>query len=83
MGRKPSSRRDSYGAWLLHLRTEKGLTQAQLSEATAIPRRNIAFWEQSGRLKGRKEIFALADALGVSVNELLRKKHKTGQDKSL
>ena len=74
MGRKPSTRRDSYGAWLLHLRKEKGLTQDQLAAATAIPRRNIAYWEQSGRLKGRKEIFALADALGISTDELLRKK---------
>lgn len=74
MGRKPLIRRDTYGAWLLHLRTEKGLTQAELSKATAIPRRNIAFWEQSGKLKGRKEIFALADALGISVDKLLRKK---------
>jgi transcriptional regulator with XRE-family HTH domain len=76
MGRKSSIRRDSYGAWLLHLRAEKGLTQSQLAEATAIPRRNIAYWEQSGKLKGRKEIFALADALGISVNELLRKKQE-------
>ena len=73
MGRKPKVRRDSYGAWLLHLRKEKKLTQQSLAEAAKIPQRNIAYWEQSGKLKGRKEILALAKALGVSVDELLRK----------
>ena len=74
MGRKPKMRRDSYGAWLLHLRKEKSLTQQGLADAAEIPQRNIAYWEQSGKLKGRKEILALAKVLGVSVNELLRGK---------
>lgn len=67
-------RRDSYGAWLLHLRKEKGLTQQGLADVAKIPQRNIAYWEQSGKLKGRKEILALAKVLGVSVGELLREK---------
>lgn len=74
MGRKPKARRDSYGAWLLHLRTEKELTQQELSKATGIPQRNLAYWERTGKLKGRKEIMALAKALGVSVDELFRTK---------
>jgi transcriptional regulator with XRE-family HTH domain len=74
MGKKPKTRRDPYGAWLLHLRKEKGLTQQRLADATKIPQRNIAYWERAGKLKGRKEILALAQALGVSVKELLREK---------
>jgi len=73
MGRKPKTKRDPYGAWLLHLRKEKGLTQDALADATRIPQRNLAHWERTGKLKGRKEILALAKALNVSVAELLRK----------
>lgn len=72
MGRKPKARRDPYGAWLHHLRTQKKLTQQQLSSATGIPQRTIAHWERTGKLAGRKEILALAKALGVTVGELLR-----------
>jgi len=74
MGKRSKTRRDSYGAWLLHLRKEKGYTQQRLADATKIPQRNIAYWERAGKLKGRKEILALAQALGVSVKELLREK---------
>lgn len=72
MGRKPKMRRDSYGAWLYHLRKEKSLTQQKLSAITGIPQRTIAHWERSGKLAGRSEIVLLAKALGVSVGELLR-----------
>lgn len=72
MGRKPTSRRDPYGAWLLLLRKEKGLTQQGLADLTGIPQRNIAYWERSGRLVGRKQIGLLAKALGVSPSKLLR-----------
>jgi transcriptional regulator with XRE-family HTH domain len=72
MGRKPKSRRDVFGAWLYHLRTEQGLTQQKLSDLTGISQRNIAYWERSGKLRGRPEILKLAEALGVSVKVLLR-----------
>lgn len=72
MGRKPATKRDAYGAWLHHLRKEKKLTQQALSDLTGIPQRNIAYWERSGKLKGRDEILKLAKALGVKVEELLR-----------
>lgn len=72
MGRKPKTRRDLYGAWLHHLRTEKGLTQQALSALTKIPQNTIAHWERTGKLGGRKQILALSKALGVAVNELLR-----------
>ena len=72
MGRKPKSKREPYGAWLHHLRTERDLTQSKLSELTGIPQRNIAYWERSGKLKGRAEILKIAEAFDIPVDELLR-----------
>jgi len=72
MGRKPKARRDSYGAWLLHLRKERGLSQDELSRLTGVPQTTLAYWETSGNLVGRKVILKLAKALGASVDELLR-----------
>jgi DNA-binding XRE family transcriptional regulator len=72
MGRKPKARRDAYGAWLYHLRNERNLTQQELADLTKISQKNIAYWERSGKLKGRQEILRLSKALKVSVKELLR-----------
>lgn len=72
MGRKPKRPRDSYGAWLYHLRTEKGLTQRELAEMTGIQQRMISHWERTGRFAGRKEIIALTKAFGISAADLLR-----------
>ena len=76
MGRKPKSKRTPFGAWLLHLRAERDLTQSELSKLTGIPQRNIAYWERSGKLKGRAEILKLAEALNVPVQKLLRVEKK-------
>ncbi len=81
VGRKPKHPRDSYGAWLYHLRTEIGLTQQTLSDLTGIKQRTIAHWERTGKLAGRKEIFALAKALKVSISELLREKRQPDNQK--
>jgi len=72
MGRKPKTRRATYGAWLLHLRKEKGLSQDELSGMTGVPQSTLAYWEQTGKLVGRATIIKLAKALGVSVQKLLR-----------
>lgn len=72
MGRKPKERRNRYGAWLQHLRVQKGLSQDALSELTGVPQSTLAFWEKTGKLAGRETIFKMAKALGVSVSELLR-----------
>jgi transcriptional regulator with XRE-family HTH domain len=72
MGRKPKQRRDSYGAWLCHLRKEKGLSQDELSEITGVPQSTIAYWEQTGKFTGREIIIKTAKALGISVEKLLR-----------
>ena len=72
MGRKPKARRDPYGAWLHHLRRERGLTQDELALQTGVPQTTLAYWERTGKLRGREAILQLAEALGVSVEEFLR-----------
>ena len=72
MGRKPKERRDRYGAWLNHLRKQKGLSQDELSALTGVPQSTLAYWEKTGKLAGRETIFKLAKALGVTVETLLR-----------
>jgi len=72
MGRTPKTRRAKYGAWLHHLRKQKGLSQDELSEITGVPQSTLAYWEKTGKLTGRETIFKLAKALGVSVRALLR-----------
>jgi len=72
MGRTPKARRDSYGAWLQHLRKEKGLSQEELSAKTGVPQSTLAYWERTGKLAGREIIFQMATALDVSVEQLLR-----------
>jgi transcriptional regulator with XRE-family HTH domain len=74
MGRIPKERRDRYGAWLNHLRKQKGLSQDELSVLTGIPQSTLAYWEKTGKLAGRETIFKLAKALDVSVVKLLRQK---------
>ena len=72
MGRKPKEPRDSFGAWLYHLRTEKNLSQDELANITGISQSTLAYWERTGNMKGRKEIVTLARAFGVSLQKLLR-----------
>jgi transcriptional regulator with XRE-family HTH domain len=72
MGRKPKNRRNRYGAWLHHLRREKGLSQDALSKKTGVPQSTLAYWEKTGKLAGRETIIKIAEALEVSVEDLLR-----------
>lgn len=72
MGRKPKSRRASYGAWLHFLRKERDLSQEEVSRQSGIPRTTLMYWERTGNLAGRKQILKLARIYGVSVTKLLR-----------
>jgi transcriptional regulator with XRE-family HTH domain len=72
MGRKPNERRNRYGAWLHHLRSQKGLSQDELSKLTGVPQSTLAYWEKTGKLTGRETIIKIAKALDVSIEELLR-----------
>jgi transcriptional regulator with XRE-family HTH domain len=72
MGRKPKARRDSYGAWLHHLRTERGLSQDELAARVRIPQSTLTYWERTGKLPGREVILRLSEELGISVSTLSR-----------
>jgi transcriptional regulator with XRE-family HTH domain len=79
MGRKPKTRRNSYGAWLLLLRKEKGLSQEAVAKQSGIPRTTLMYWERSGNITGRRQILKLAKIYGVPVQKLLRAE-KSRQD---
>jgi transcriptional regulator with XRE-family HTH domain len=59
------------GARLAALRQQAGLSQAQLAEVVGIPQRTISFYETEAGDLPSTLIPALADALGVSLEELL------------
>jgi len=72
MGRKPKTRRNTYGAWLLLLRKEKKLSQEEVSKLSGIPRTTLMYWERTGSLVGRAQILKLAKIYGVTIPKLLR-----------
>ena len=72
MGRKPKERREPYGAWLQHLRKEKGLSQQDLARIAGVAQSTLVYWERSGKLTGREIIIKMAKALGVSMQTLMR-----------
>jgi transcriptional regulator with XRE-family HTH domain len=79
MGRTPKSRRNPYGAWLLLLRKEKGLSQEEVAKQSGIPRTTLMYWERSGNITGRRQILKLAKIYGISVQKFLRAE-KSDQD---
>ena len=74
MGRTPQSRRHPYGAWLHHLRSDKGLTQEQVAAGIGVPQSTLAYWERTGKLPGREVIIKLAHMFNISIKELLQVK---------
>lgn len=65
---KPRARQ---GKHLAELRKAAGLSQTELAEALGVPQSNIAFWEQSEKPPRSDLLHKLADALAVTVAELL------------
>lgn len=56
---------------LKELRTEKGLSQAQLSKDIDFSQSAIAYWETGERTPNAQAIIALAQYFGVSADYLL------------
>ena len=56
---------------LKQLRIEKGLSQQELADMLCVVRQTISKWEKGLSLPDAEMLVKLADALGVSVNELL------------
>ena len=62
---------ESFGQRLRRLRKSKGLTQAELAEATKLDRKTIQRYELDKRQPKVEEVRKLAEALGVPQSELL------------
>lgn len=62
---------DTFAANLRAERARKGMSQVELAEASGINRAAIGFYENGEQMPGADKIFALADALGVTPNELI------------
>ena len=71
MGRPALKPRGEYGQHLVALREAAGLTQQALAGKLGVHPSNIGFWERWNKPPRGDIIPRLADALGVSVDELL------------
>lgn len=71
MPRKLSIERPKQGAHLAALRKKAGMTQAELGLAIEEKQQNIANWEKSSRPPRGDVLISLAQALGVTVDDLI------------
>ncbi len=60
------------GSFIAELRKEKGLTQQQLADQLNLSNKTISKWESGNGSPDLSNLTLLADALGVTVDELLR-----------
>lgn len=72
MPRKPTHQRPAQGEHLFKLRVAAGLTQVELAKMVGETHSNIAFWEKADKPPRSDVLPRLAEALGVSVEEILR-----------
>lgn len=59
------------GAQIAYFRKLKGLTQAQLAEQLAVEPETVSRFERGSTAPSLQRLFALADVLGVGVQQLL------------
>ena len=71
MPRKSTKTRPPQGVRLADLRKAAGLSQYELARFVGVPQPNIAFWEQSEKPPRSEVLPKMAEALGVSVEDLL------------
>jgi transcriptional regulator with XRE-family HTH domain len=72
MGRPALTPRGDYGRHLVALREAAGLTQQQLADQLGVHPSNVGFWERAAKPPRGDVLAALAEALGVSMDELMR-----------
>jgi transcriptional regulator with XRE-family HTH domain len=72
-GRPPKRQRPPLGERLAALRERSGLSQQQLADDLKVNQQMIAYWERRAVTLRPSQLAALADALKVSVDELLGK----------
>jgi transcriptional regulator with XRE-family HTH domain len=66
-----------FGDKLKALRLEKGLTQTDLGNRVGLSRRMLVHYEKHATRPPADKVMALANALGLSVNELVKVNGKT------
>jgi transcriptional regulator with XRE-family HTH domain len=71
MPRKSTKTRPPQGVRLAELRKAAGLSQYELANYVGVPPANIAFWERSEKPPRSEVLSKMAEALGVSVEDLL------------
>lgn len=72
------------GAFIAHLRKEKGLTQKQLSEILNVSDKTVSHWEREESSPDISLLPLLADTFSITVDELLRgEKAATKADSSI
>lgn len=64
--------REAFGAFLVQLRKEKGLTQKELARQLYVSDKAVSKWERGLSLPDISLLTPLAEILGVTVTELLR-----------
>jgi len=69
--RRKERERPAQGKRLVELRKVAGLSQYELAEMIGEPQPNIAYWELSDKPPRSDVLHKLADALGVSITDLL------------
>lgn len=71
MPRQSTKARPPQGRRLAELRKAAGLSQYELARYVGVPQPNIAFWEQSEKPPRSDVLPKMAEALGVTVEDLL------------
>jgi transcriptional regulator with XRE-family HTH domain len=71
MPRKSTKPKPSQGSRLAELRKSAGLSQYELARYVGVPQANIAFWERSEKPPRSEVLPKMAQALGVTVEDLL------------
>lgn len=59
------------GAQIAYFRKLKGLTQAQLAEQLAVEPETVSRFERGSTAPSLQRLFALADVLGIGIQQLL------------
>lgn len=71
-GRPSTKKRPPFGERLHALREQAGLSQQQVADGLGLTQRAYAYWERNSVALRPEQLIALADVLGVGVEELLR-----------
>lgn len=71
MPRKSTKTKPQQGMRLAELRKDAGLSQYELARYVGVPQANIAFWERSEKPPRSEVLPKMAEALGVTVEDLL------------